>query len=311
MAEPSYRPKIAILISTYNGGRHLATQLESLVAQEGVTLDVFVRDDGSTDDTLEILAGYAHLWPHLATPITGDNLGSALSFLELLRCTPDGFDYYAFCDQDDVWQPDKLYRAAERLGCEDAARPVLYCSSVQCVDDKLNPEGTFSMGSDGRFEHLLFENIAIGNTIVMNPSARLVVNSSPPTSGLVMHDWWCAMVVAARGMLVCDDKPGVLYRQHGGNVVGRAHTIPCQIIALNRLFWKNPRRFYPIHAQAVSFLSLHGDHIDQQHRRLVEALVASRRSFLTRVRFALFGRMVHRRLPSALLARGLIVLGLY
>jgi glycosyltransferase involved in cell wall biosynthesis len=105
--------EVCVLLSTYNGEAHLEAQLESLKTQNGVTVDLHVRDDGSTDRTCEILRRHAGLWPGLAGIVPNDNLGPARSFLALLRSAPDKFEHYAFCDQDDVWMPDKLVRAIE------------------------------------------------------------------------------------------------------------------------------------------------------------------------------------------------------
>ena len=303
--------KVAVLLSTYNGEAFLEEQLDSLSAQVGVSVEVFVRDDGSTDRTLEILEKRAGVWPQLAEPIRGDNLGPAGSFLELLRQVPSRFDYFAFCDQDDVWLPDKLGRAVAQLEREDATRPALYCSSVQCVDKDLRPRRTLSTGGDGRFEHLLFENIAIGNTIVMNPAARMAVNSAPPTRGVIMHDWWCALVTSALGVVIYDDRTNVLYRQHSANVIGGYSDRLQLIVALTQTFWKNPRVFYPIHAQATEFLSLYRDRMDGERCEHAASLVASRRSFFSRIRFAFSRQIIRQRLFDALVCRALIVFGLY
>src|SRR5580698_8909922 len=106
-------PTVAVLMSTYNGEAFLAAQLDSLADQRGVELQVFVRDDGSSDRTLAILSDHARLWPQLAAPMGGDSRGPAGSFLALMRAAPEGFDHYAFCDQDDVWLPDKLFHATQ------------------------------------------------------------------------------------------------------------------------------------------------------------------------------------------------------
>lgn len=300
-----------MLISTYNGEAFLGEQLDSLLAQEGVSVEVFARDDGSGDATREVLARYADHWPALATTVSGPNLGPARSFLALLAAAPDGFDYYAFCDQDDVWLPDKLARAAERLAALAPGGPGLYCSPVMCVDAALRPIGERRIAGDASFEHLLYENIAFGTTVVINAAVRAGVVARPPQGGMIMHDWWCALWTAAFGVIVRDDRPGVLYRQHGGNAIGASPNRLAEIAERVRGLLADPRGFYPIHAQAEAFLRLHGGELGAAHRQAAEALVGSSRSMAARVRLALSSRVVRGDLVGAVSGRALIALGLY
>jgi glycosyltransferase involved in cell wall biosynthesis len=303
------RPRLAILISTYNGEAFLTAQLDSLLAQTGVEVEVFARDDGSSDATLGILAGYARHWPQLANPITGPNLGPAASFMSLLAAAPDGFDGYAFCDQDDVWLPDKLARALAALS--EADGPALYCSRVMCVDAALRPLGPAPIKSDGRFAHLLFENIAFGATVVMNAKAAALVRSRPPARGVIMHDWWCALVVSAFGSVIYDERPGLLYRQHGDNQIGQSPSRLGEWVRLARVFARSPSRFYPIHAQAAEFLRLFGVDLDPDDRRLAQALVTSKRCAAARMAYAASGKIVRADRLGGFVARGLIAAGLY
>jgi hypothetical protein len=303
---------VAVLLSTFNGARFLEAQLDSLLTQEGVVVDLFARDDGSSDATLEILARFAHLWPRLAQPMTGANLGPAGSFLGLLAAAPDGFDFYAFCDQDDVWLPGKLARACARLSAvNDPVRPALYCSRVMCVDEALQPIGERFISDDASFEHLLFENIAFGNTVVMNPALRAAILAKVPDVGVIMHDWWCALTASGLGVVVQDDWAGVLYRQHAVNVVGASPNPVQDFLTRLRALLSAPRRFYPVHAQAEAFLAAHKERLTPAHRRAVEALVRSRRSLSTRIAYACGGRVVRRTRLAEVAVRVLILLGWY
>lgn len=298
-------------MSTYNGAPFLDAQLASLAAQEGVECDLFVRDDGSTDNTLAVLAGHAGRWPRLAAPLTGPNLGPAMSFLALLRSVPGDFDYYAFCDQDDVWLPHKLARAAEHLGALPKATPALYCSQVTCADQDLTPLGEPFNDGDGRFEHLLFQNIAYGITVVMNRRARATITAHTPAAGVIMHDWWCALVVSAFGTIIYDAKSSALYRQHGRNVIGAQAKPLADFMRSLRILWRNPRQFWPIHAQSAEFLRLYEGVLAPKQQQLVEKLVASKSSVGARISYALSGRMVRSRPFGTLSARALILAGLY
>ena len=307
----SHLPKIAVLLSTYNGEAYLAAQMESLAAQDSVVVDVFARDDGSTDGTVGVLRAYAHLWPRLAEICSSSNLGPATSFLELLRSVPVDFDYYAFCDQDDVWMPDKLSRAVQKLLTTDSGTPALYCSRTLCVDQDLRPIGERPLMGTGRFEQLLFTNIAAGNTMVLNAAAAAIIRLSAPGRAVIMHDWWCALVISALGVVVCDEHSSILYRQHQLNVLGAAPGRLAGLALQFKIFIRNPRSFYPIHAQAAELLRLYGDQIALRERRIAEALVASRRSLVSRIRYAAFGKIARWDLLGSVGTRLLIAFDWY
>jgi glycosyltransferase involved in cell wall biosynthesis len=311
-AEAAAKPTIAVLLSTYNGEKYLDAQLSSLAAQEGVRCEVFARDDGSTDESLAILRRYSDRWPQLARLTSGPNVGAALSFLELLRTAPEGFDYYAFCDQDDVWLPGKLARAAEHLAGADPTTPAAYCSQVVCADADLNAQGEpLPAALDPSFEHLVFECFAIGMTMVMNPRARDLVVRHIPKAGVVMHDWWCALTAAALGTLIYDPLPLVLYRQHVANVYGaRTDSLSAIVYKLRRLL-RDPSSFHPIRGQAAALLETFGAELAPGHQRLLERLVASKRSLGARISYAFTGPVVRSRWLDVVFLRGMILVGWY
>jgi glycosyltransferase involved in cell wall biosynthesis len=299
------------MISTYNGEAFLAAQLDSIVGQKGVDVQVFARDDGSHDSTIGILKEYAGFWPSLATVGSAPNIRPAASFLKLLEDVPDIFDYYAFCDQDDIWLPDKLRYATEKLSGLPVTEPALYCSRAICVDRDLTRLGETILRGTGKFEELIFANIVAGNTLVMNNAGALLVRSQKPDRGVIMHDWWCALVVSAFGTILCDERPTLLYRQHVGNVQGTAPgRIPMLLMQLG-VFLRNPSTFYPIGAQMAEFLRLYGAGLGSSNRKAAEALVNSRRTFATRLGYAAFGNIPRWDLFGSVGTRVLIAAGWY
>jgi hypothetical protein len=142
--------------------------------------------------------------------------------MTLLAAVPES-DFFAFCDQDDVWLPDKLSRAVSALNRIPADVPALYCTRQHLVDKNLKPIGLSSPAHPlPSFANALVQNIAVGCTIVLNASARKVVLATPiPTSSI--HDWWSYLnVTGAVGHVRFEDKPSILYRQHDGNTIGSA-----------------------------------------------------------------------------------------
>ncbi|MBO5355494.1 MAG: glycosyltransferase family 2 protein [Clostridia bacterium] len=229
--------KINVLLSTYNGEKYLREQLESLLSQNVDGLHIVVRDDGSTDATHAILDEYQNAGK--LTWYTGENKGCAKSFWELVVTSPDA-DYYAFCDQDDHWHPDKLQIAVETLqNAGDATVARLYFSDVHVVDAQL---GHISDGMVEKlpvdYAHSLIKNIAPGCTYVFNHAARaLLVQYDPEKYGIDIHDWMAYKIIACFGEVVFDETPHLDYRQHGNNVLGASKTgIKAYFAALHRFF---------------------------------------------------------------------------
>ena len=210
--------KVVVLLSTYNGEKYLVEQLNSLVGQRGVDVDIIVRDDGSIDGTINILNEWQS--KDLLRWYSGGNMGSAASFMDLLYKSPDA-DFFAFCDQDDVWFPDKLIRAVELL--KERGRnevPNLYFSAQTLVDMDKNVIGYNAPKRLLTFGESLLRNPAAGCTMVFTKELRdLIIREKPDY--VYMHDMWLYMVcLSVGGEIIYDPKPSMLYRQHSNNVVG-------------------------------------------------------------------------------------------
>lgn len=221
-------PSITVLLSTYNGEKYLSQQIDSLLSQKDVNLFVSVRDDGSTDSTCEMLKSYESLFSFRI--INGKNIGVASSFLELLNKSPDS-QYYAFCDQDDVWDEDKLIVAIHKLHHYEGL-PALYFSSTRVVDAELRllSEGikTTQLYVFNLHEVLLGNN-ATGCTMVLNKDLRDLLTLSSPKD-LIMHDHWIyAVCIAVHGKVIFDESPHLDYRQHQNNVLGQNVTLKKRI----------------------------------------------------------------------------------
>lgn len=206
-------------MSTYNGANHVAAQLDSVLAQDVTKvadLSVYVRDDGSRDDTREILQDYAD--KGLIHFLPGENLGVVGSFLDVLGVVPEDADYVALCDQDDVWHADKLSRALFVLGEKDQSIPQLYCSEYVFCDAEMNPQGRSHLNQTGvDFNKMLYENMVSGNTTVINRTLADAVVAAG-RDGVYCHDWWLALVACALGELTYDDFASLDYRRTGSNV---------------------------------------------------------------------------------------------
>jgi hypothetical protein len=243
----------AILLSTYNGAEFLRPFLESLEAQNFRDWVVLWRDDGSTDDTVAIMTAWgatqgARLHA-LAEP--QGNLGVTLSFMTLLRAAA-AFPVVAFADQDDVWLPDKLTWGIDRLAVVPAEMPALYCARQILVDRTLARTGLSpALPENPGFPASLTQNIATGCTVMLNAGAIAMVSASEPPAR-TWHDWWCYLkVTAAGGVVCCDDRGVILYRQHGANTVGAESAAPRRALAAAR---RGPAAFMSVFRANVTAL---------------------------------------------------------
>jgi Glycosyl transferase family 2 len=225
--------EVAILLSTYNGERFLQAQLSSFLAQTHENWVLHWRDDGSSDGTVEIMDEFAaKVGPArcIQSPGSGPHLGAARSFLALLSAAL-GAEVVAFADQDDIWLPEKL-DAALSLLIPAGEAPALYCARQYLVDETLSGARLSALhGGNMGFPSCLTQNIANGNTLVMNAAAAALVATAGYPQGSV-HDWWSYIVVSAcGGSILFDERPQVLYRLHKHNLIGRAQPLHSRAMA--------------------------------------------------------------------------------
>jgi glycosyltransferase involved in cell wall biosynthesis len=276
-------PKVNVLLSAYNGARYISEQLDSVLSQVGVQVSLYIRDDGSSDDTLQTLERYNAQYEKI-TVFSGANIGYVASFFKLMLEADRSADYFALCDQDDVWLPEKLATAVGCIKNKNNSVPLMYFSRTEYVDQQLSHLG-FSADLDILrigYRNALVQNVATGCTIVFNKKARDVVISKLPEYCLV-HDWWIYLVVATMGEVVYDRRTFIKYRQHPGNAIGAAET-----------FWgiykRRLQRFFSRHTagrvslQLAEFNRLYADSLSNTQRENLQLLVDSRNSVSARLR---------------------------
>ena len=275
---------VTILLSTYNGRKYIRELLESLLKQQEVNVNIFVRDDGSTDGTQNILNEYKENgrleW------YQGENIKPARSFKELMKKAP-ATEYYAFCDQDDYWLPDKLIHAIEKLRENNDERACLYCGKPQIVDENLEQIASACskrvIHAESFGARLIVRN-AIGCTFVFNRKLLEMVNQIDPNF-LEMHDIWtyevCNML---GGYIFYDDLVPILYRQHGDNTVGAN-------IFIAKRWKKRWKRFLNKERERSNTVKelyrFYGDMLEMEQKKQMKLLMDYQLSFTNKMRVIL------------------------
>ncbi|RJE79326.1 glycosyltransferase [Paracoccus sp. JM45] len=230
-------PHVAILMASYQGAAHIGTQLESIAAQIHSNWSLVVSDDGSTDDTPDLVQDFAKQHPHQVTMVQGPRQGATQNFLSLVEAAPDDA-MIAFCDQDDKWLPEKLERAATYLAPHK--EPAHYAARTIITDGQLQPL------TESRhflrplcFRNALVQAIMAGNTSVFNSSAVGLLKQaagSARQADVISHDWWAYQVTSGAGAALWHDpRPSLLYRQHDRSEVGRNDTLPALAARMRKL----------------------------------------------------------------------------
>lgn len=211
----------AILLSTYNGELYLNEQMDSLIHQKDVDVDIYVRDDGSTDKTIDIIKDYCANNPVIFLD-DKESYGPAVSFFELLKAIPDKYDFYVFADQDDIWYENKVKAAVDKLNTNI---PMLYCSNqmLYCDGKQVGMRYADNPGTD--VIKVIFGNDIAGCTMVLNKQLRdiLVDSSNLPSEEILkmrMHDTWVMLIAGVSGKIIYDNSSYINYRIHSHNTVG-------------------------------------------------------------------------------------------
>lgn len=298
--------KAQILLSTFNGEKFLSELMDSLLNQSYPNIEILMRDDGSSDDTLAILDKYANHYPSVKV-ICGKNLGVIQSFFELLRLSSLEAEYIAFCDQDDVWEKDKISRAVRFLEQYSTDVPLLYCSRVTLVDENLSIIGRSQIPKRGpSFENALVQNIATGCTIVINRISRELLMKEIPKI-VRMHDWWMYLVVSAFGNVVYDVEPRILYRQHSSNVIGYKKSAIARWLARIQRFLKSGRLCL-VTEQANEFRRIYGSLLPEEKKVVLDRFIDGRKSLVGRLQYALSGDAYRQSMVDDIILRLLIII---
>lgn len=256
--------KVCVLMSTYNGEKYLKEQLDSILNQKNVDVDLIVRDDNSSDKTIDILQKYNK--QNKLKFYKGENLGPAHSFMELLYNAPKA-DYYAFSDQDDVWLEEKLKAAVVEMK-ETNKKYVIYSSGVEIVDKDLKKISINNFKKASTLAASFIQSPIAGCTMVINNKMRdVIISKKIQDIEIGMHDSWIYRIGLCIGAdIIFDKKAYIKYRQHENNVIG-AQKEGSILKKLNRVVCKRKKFKSTV---AKNILTLYGEIINDEDKAILK-----------------------------------------
>lgn len=273
---------IAICMATYNGETFLREQIESILKQTNQNWILFIRDDHSSDKTLQILQRYASLYMHKIVLIEDSALsgGSAKqNFASILSWVSAhySFSYFMFSDQDDVWLDTKIEKTLQYMKANvlDQSVPALVHTDLTVVDRQLSVLDRSFFHYRNLNPHLtdlcrlLVQNNVTGCTMLWNRALNDLLDLE--NRDIVMHDWWITLVACVFGKILCFEEPTILYRQHGSNVVGATRVNSFQFI-LKRLssYQSVQHKLRMSVAQAGAFLDYYETSLSHDQARILQ-----------------------------------------
>lgn len=301
---------IAVLMSTYNGERYLRMQVESIRQQSYADWHLYIRDDGSTDSTREILRELAQNDRRI-TVIEGKNIGYVASFFELIRYADalgKNYGYYALSDQDDVWNPEKLQAAAEMLDLENPEMPLLYGSTSMLVTEDLVPYGiTQCKRRPITLYNALVQTFLPGHSQMMNRPLLHSLAQTAVAERVYVHDLYTTAVAAAIGKVVFDNTPHTRYRQHKTNQIG---------FGKGKFSWLKVRlrrlrggAGHKVGEQAEHLYQSYANRMPFEQRQELRQFLESRTTFFSRLHYVLHSKIYRQKKLGTLAFKVLYLFG--
>lgn len=294
---------VNVLVSTYNGEKYIKEQLKSILLQTYPYIKIYVRDDGSTDGTCSIVKEMASENPGRIILLKGNNVGYRKSFILLLQYATEG-KYWAFCDQDDVWLPNKILWAVEWMQQQSDEEPLLFHSSYDLVSEDMS----IKMGSyvppkyTIDFRRALTDSVYQGFSIVMNEKLRDYILQCDINSNF-SHDWMAGLIVEKFGRAKFDDRIACKHRRLDTSISGMTWK--------NRIVWfmKTLSGESDIKATAKEFIRTFGNGKDDKDYRMARWFIHDRYCFSDLIKKVLYPKRWRQNMLSEIAIRTLMLLG--
>lgn len=271
--------KVLVLMATYNGAKFLREQINSILDQKGVEVEILIRDDGSADTTQDILKEYKKRG--LIRWYTGNHMNVQKGYFNLMKVARKyKADFFAFCDQDDVWDEDKLSIAVRALDKHERSKGLLYYSGQRLVDENLDLLSEHYLNSKrNMFSRFILSDIA-GCTAVFNRVLLEQVIEYNPDYCLMHDSWLLKVCLALGGDAIVDPVPHINYRQHGNNTVGLGNSFLAQLKRVKQYVFE-----YKIEKQMKELRNGYSNKMVSEYRILTEQICEYRKNFRIKLWF--------------------------
>lgn len=268
--EISRKPQVAVLMATYNGESYLKEQINSILEQSFSDFMLIIRDDGSTDTTIEIINSFAEKDSRIMLLENTDSKhGAYHNFWCLLYYarTELSCDYYFLSDQDDVWETDKIELSIAKMRECGNDKPILLYSDMAVIDENNNYIYTSYdkiMNIKSAIPQATFftRDIFWGCTMAFNMELlkRIpLVSLDDNRIAIISHDTYLAEYAALNGKVVYLGKVTIKHRKHSKNVTGDSTLKYSSRTVLNKIFGstfkEKSRKHARTYAQSLIALS--------------------------------------------------------
>ena len=273
--------KVQILMAVFDGAQYIQAQIDSLLSQTYTDWELFISDDNSCDSSLSIIRDYCKKDSRIRLVLDDVHAGSAKqNFMNLLSVADA--DYVMFCDQDDIWDSNKIELTLHNMKCEEAARPsglpILLSTDLRVVDQDLNLIASSFLKMTGLkfdktdFGYFMSSCLVTGCTMMINrPLLLLAQNAEPNIDAILMHDWWLSLIASAYGHVSYINKQTISYRQHAHNSVGAQRRSVIDALANMSRVHQNAIKTV---LQVDEFKRLYGNDLSDEYKNQMEAYLS-------------------------------------
>lgn len=313
--------KIAVLMSTYNGEKYIKEQIDSILLQKNVDVYLYIRDDGSTDDTVKIINEYEKKYSNVILINRNNrvNLGINKGVLEFLLFAKHKLldsDYFAFADQDDKWLDDKLVSAVKLIDVYKNAQsindqPILYYSKKTWTDETLNKlYDDEIIDTKGNYFDMFMPVAAYGCTLVFNRKLLEKALEGPPSYMLAYDVYMYRLARSMNSIIVADKTSHILYRRHENNLTAGGGPIKVSIspIILIKRIISNKNAFHTVQRYVREIYNLHYDDLGEKQKELFELVLGYKKSFSKKIRLLFYKEAYNRGFKLAVLWFGRVLL---
>ena len=307
-------------MSTYNGEKYVKEQIDSILLQKYVDVYLYIRDDGSTDDTVKIIHEYEkkHSNVILINRNNRVNLGinkGILEFLLFAKHKLSDIDYFAFADQDDKWLDDKLVSAVRLIDVYKNTQsindqPILYYSKKTWTDETLNKlYDDEIIDTKGDYFDLFLSGVAYGCTFVFNRKLLEKTLEGPPSYMLAYDVYMHRLARSMNSIIVADKTSHILYRRHENTITsGRPIKVSISPIILIKRIISNKNAFHTVQRYVREIYNLHYDDLGEKQKELFELVLGYKKSFSKKIRLLFYKEAYNRGFKLGVLWFGKVLL---